>query len=927
MTTPARETSSPPFTDDVWPFLLERAGIAAWDWNVPHEILTISSAGREMLGYTQDELIGAPATWFDQLHPDDRPGMLRLADEYRAGRTREHVREVRVARKDGHYRRIISRGRVMTSDARGYPARVVGIITDITSNENIAASMRNSEQRLLLAMDDAQMAWFSRDLATDIGIGSPSLATIYDLSSPTGPWHYSEIRARILPEDLHDHVATVAKSLEEIDGEARVFAMNYRIRRRDGEIRHLEVRYRHDWDLDRPRAFGLVVDVTRTKQAELALSETDARLQIALEHARMAWFERNIESGVTQCSRSMWTIYGYEPQDVPFTFQHVLARMHPEDRARHGALPHLLRNTEPDDDSAHVIRYRIVPPGGEWRWVEVRYHVSPRANDGQGSVYGVVLDITDIKTIENAVRDSQARLQLSLEAADTASWHWLIPEDQVFSADRLGALYGLPGPGPWPLALILARIDPDDRKSLETALARVLDRHSDSLIAEFRITTDDGRTRWLEARARAEYAADGAMNRMFGVSVDITERKHAEQERQRLQLQLQQSQKMEAIGLLTGGIAHDFNNILGSILGYSGLALQRYGASMPTKLADYIREVQAAGERACDLVSQMLSFSRGEPTETVPTALGELVHTAVRMLRPTLPSSIEIHLEIPAALPPVAGDPVQIQQALVNFCINARDALGGVGNLWITLRVCDLAGRECASCHASISGRFVSLAVRDDGPGIPESVRERAFDPFFTTKGAGRGTGMGLSVTHGIAHRHEGHILLDTRPGHGTCFELVLPIAADLPSRPSPAEHADVAPPEEHSHEHVLVVDDEPSIAAFVGELLELHGYRATVETDAGKAMRRLREEGDRFCLLVTDQTMPRVTGAELAAASLARTPRLPVVMMTGYSASFGPQQAEEMGIAAYLRKPVRSDDLIAAIRRALQSRGEPRRD
>ena len=446
----------------------------------------------------------------------------------------------------------------------------------------------------------------------------------------------------------------------------------------------------------------------------------------------------------------------------------------------------------------------------------------------------------------------------------------------------------------------------------EIESARRLANNQD-LHLEFRIAIASGEERWVETRGRCD------SHSMYGIAVDVTVRKRAELERDRLHRQLQQAQKMESIGLLTGGIAHDFNNILASILGYSGLALQRFSDRVPEKLVEYLKEVQTAGGRARDLVAQMLAFSRGESGELVSMNIDGVVDQTIKMLRPTLPASIEIRTVVERELPAVLADPVQLQLVILNLSINARDAMAGTGNIDLSLRQCHIRRGHCASCHHEFDGEFVVLGVTDDGPGIPESTQSRIFEPFFSTKVSGRGTGMGLAMVHGIVHRHDGHILLDTRPDAGCTFEILLPLEQATSQSKSVADAVDIASYEATGPTEVLVVDDERAVASFVGELLELNGYTVTIETDAAQAWELFAADPQRFDLVITDQTMPRLTGAQLAARVMGLRPELPVLLMTGYSATVDERKARELGIRAYLHKPVRGDELLAAVASAIE--------
>ncbi|HEC13197.1 MAG TPA: PAS domain S-box protein, partial [Acidiferrobacteraceae bacterium] len=400
------------------------------------------------------------------------------------------------------------------------------------------------------------------------------------------------------------------------------------------------------------------------------------------------------------------------------------------------------------------------------------------------------------------------------------------------------------------------------------------------------------------------------------------------QERRQLNIQLRQAQKMETIGQLTGGIAHDFNNILASILGFTSLALQRFVSDDQPELREYLNEVSQAGERARDLVSQMLAFSRTGSSTASQLPLAPMIKEAVKMLRATLPSSIELSGQYATDAPAVMMNPVQLQQVLMNMCINARDAIGDKGRIDIRVRrVCinngdkhteqvspnDAALRHsCDACHNEIEpGDWVELSVCDTGAGIRGDELERIFEPFFTTKDVDKGTGMGLSMVYGIIHQHEGHILVDTKLGAGTTFRLLLPVAEDGPMHKSDIE-LDASPKAGSLNAaRILIIDDEESVARFMGSLLESRGGKVTVLTDSQAALDLFFQDPTAFDLIITDQTMPCLTGVELAQKVLALRPELPMILCTGYSEQVDEAKAMALGIRGYLTKPMQIKTLF----------------
>ncbi len=402
------------------------------------------------------------------------------------------------------------------------------------------------------------------------------------------------------------------------------------------------------------------------------------------------------------------------------------------------------------------------------------------------------------------------------------------------------------------------------------------------------------------------------INGISKVLSERIERKQAEAERERLQRELQQAQKMDALGQLTGGIAHDFNNLLGIIMGYSELAKNRSIGNGDAKLAEHLERVLRASKRAKELVARMLAFSRDEASEKTPLQLQPILIEDIKMLRSILPASIEIQTEIKDDLPPVLLDGAHLNQLLINLSINARDAMEGEGNLTIRLGLARDIDTECATCHRQVTGDWVELSVSDTGSGIRVDVLDRIFEPFFTTKDVGKGTGMGLSVIHGIMRSHGGHVLVDTEPDKGSTIRLLFPPAVEEVSKTLEEVQPSEMLPQGHG-EHILVLDDEPELAEYTGELLELHGYKVTIKTDSREALSLFKEDPGEFALLVTDQTMPGLTGVELTKQLREIRPGFPVTLCTGYSESISADAAKNIDIR-YLGKPIDAEKLIRSV-------------
>ncbi len=411
---------------------------------------------------------------------------------------------------------------------------------------------------------------------------------------------------------------------------------------------------------------------------------------------------------------------------------------------------------------------------------------------------------------------------------------------------------------------------------------------------------------------------DGTLIGYIGIIRDISYRKQAEEDYRMLLRELQQAQKMESIGHLTGGIAHDFNNILASVLGYTDLALNIVTAEGHEKLHQYLNNIRISSERASNLVSQMLAFSRNTPSEPEAVQALQVILETIDILAPTLPSSIRIDTYLDDELPDIMVDKTQLQQVLINICVNAKDAMNAEGVLSVSLSLRTDLTLNCNSCHSSIQGDFIDIAISDTGTGIDSKTLTHIFDPFFTTKEVGKGTGMGLSVVHGIMHQHGAHINVISHQDLGTTFHLLFP-PAEVPSETVEDENRSHAEAHSGHGQHLLVVDDEILILDYLRTLLEKHNYRVTACNDSRQALEMLTAENAAFDLLITDQTMPHITGLNLIRVLRDMGKAIPVILCTGYSEKVDASNIGQLGVDAYIEKPINQQDLFYQLQRLLQ--------
>jgi signal transduction histidine kinase/CheY-like chemotaxis protein len=447
----------------------------------------------------------------------------------------------------------------------------------------------------------------------------------------------------------------------------------------------------------------------------------------------------------------------------------------------------------------------------------------------------------------------------------------------------------------------------------ETAFSDHLSGRTRQYECEYRVRHPDGEWRWLQARGRCLRDAAANPIRFVGSSIDVTAARQAQADKEQLEGQLRQSQKMEAIGTMAGGIAHDFNNILGAILGYGELAQQNAAKGSP--LRRYLDNVMHAAERAKILVDGILGFSRSGLGERAPVNIGSVLNETLELLQASLPAGIRLSSRIDAGNAAVIGDATYLHQVAMNLCTNAIQAMEHGGLLGVVLECIEVSESRTLSRGSLTPGPYVRLIVTDTGAGIPPAVLERMFDPFFTTKSVGEGTGLGLSLVHGIVADLGGAIEVATEAGRGTRFEIWWPVAGEI---------ATPAIEEDHTLPHgegqtVMIVDDESALVGLAEEITAGLGYEPVGFASSSAALQAFQAAPQRFDVILTDESMPDLSGTELAREIRRIQPTVPIILMSGYGGSQLANRAAETGINALLRKPLHSRDLAESLARVLR--------
>ena len=623
--------------------------------------------------------------------------------------------------------------------------------------------------------------------------------------------------------------------------------------------------------------------VHKMRKANRALQESENRFRLAFANAQdtIVWIDS--ESGIiTNCNKVAEELFGKGRKEI--VGQHHTT-LYPVDKAERY---HSLLGGSGKDLNSNI-EADILTRGGQTRTVTIA--VSTMSVNGKEIVQGIIRDITESKRateeIESMAKfpseDPNPVLRISkdckiLYANDASSP--VLKTWQIRKGQRLPELW----------------------------CKRIEEVYGLGSSATYELNCDDGHTFFITLQP---IVGSGYVN---AYGLNITERKKAEKEKMELELQLSQKQKMEAIGTLAGGIAHDFNNILGAIQGYLELSLD----DLPEESAvhDNLEQIQLCVNRAAKLAKQILIFSRKDQQEKEkePVQISSIIKEVLGMLRSSLPATIKICRKIRADSSMVLADPTQIHQVLVNLCTNASHAMREAGGLLeVSLKDVNLESETRIGDEHLAPGPYVKLSVSDSGCGMEKDVVERIFEPFFTTKKEDEGTGLGLSVVHGIIKSHDGAIAVSSTPGEGTTFDIFLPkIESGEIQEPQSSESTI------REREVILLVDDEEMMLDATGQILERLGFEVVAKTSSIDALEAFQEEPDEFDLVITDQVMPNMTGTQLARNLISIRPDIPVILCSGFPQNVCSEELKTIGMKEFIVKPISKQEIATIIRKVL---------
>jgi PAS domain S-box-containing protein len=813
------------------------------------------------------------------------------AEIMRTGRTIEVIDEYH--REDGTtlYFHVV-KSPVFDSDHRIIGTQ--GIVVDITEHRRAEEELKFHETLLREMGQIAKVGGWELDVATGARRWTEEVARIHDLDPALSS------RSRL---GLDDYRGTSRVRIEAALKEAVEFATPY-----DLELELITAKGAHKWvrTIGHPvEANGKVVkirgsyqDITERKRAEVALHESNARFAsmfksspvatslstlregryLDVNEAFLKMFQRSRDEVIGHTVHELNTWVDWRKRDALFAAlkEHgVVHNFEMELRAKSGQVIELL-----------------------WSGVQI-------VIDGETCLLGSGSDITERKRAQAALRESEERFRqiagnitevFWMTDPGTGTMLYVSPAYEAIWGRTCESLYAAP-------RLWLEAIHAEDRDRVRAAAEKQADGNYDE---SYRILRPDGSPRWIRDRAFPIRDQDGRVYRMVGTAEDITDRR-------RLEGQFREAQKLEAIGTLAGGIAHDFNNILTAINGFAELA--RLTAADNHAACEHIDSVLTATWRAASLVRQILAFSRREEQQRHPIQLDQVMAEPLKLLRATIPSIIEFDVALAPALPSVLADTTQIHQVVINLGTNAWQAMKPrAGRLQVRLEKVAVDSLAAEANPHLRPGDYVRLSVTDTGHGMDLETQAHIFEPFFTTKLPGEGTGLGLSVVHGIVVGHDGAITVYSEPGRGTTFHVYFP-AHGAESVEKAAKMVEVPL---GRGERVLFVDDEKPLALLGQKMLERLGYKVESISSVVAALERVRAHPRDFDLVITDLTMPVMTGTDFAAELLALRPDLPIVLTTGFNASLTSARLRELGIRELLLKPHSLQSLGAAVHRVL---------
>jgi PAS domain S-box-containing protein len=880
------------------------AGFGIWEFDVGAGRFIWDERMYEIYGQSPETMDNTGEAWMNCIHPDDRQ---RVYDEFMQLAAGEKItaRTCRITRgTDGQVRTIEANG-YLQLDSAGNPNRLIGMNRDVTESVYSHARFIKNEALLNEAQARAKIGNWTWCPAANELFWSKELHRIFELPEGHPPLDPEQFSDRVHPEDRD--IANL-RFPGASASECNHFEIEYRITFPDGRVKWIFAIIDREVDATGQikRWGGTAQDITERKLAENALRESEERWKFALEGSGDAVWDWNIAEQRTLFSSQWKQMLGYEDHEIGSGLTEWSSRVHPDDMERAMRDLHAyFRGDTPEYETEHRLRCK----DGTYKWILDRGMVTRWASDGTPlRMVGTNTDITRRLASERQFEALAGNVpgvvyQFILDSDDSYRFTYLSGGCQDiwgYSSEEFQSNFGL----------LWSTVPEDEVEGFKSSIEESA-RSLSPWEHRWRSVSSSGDVKWLHGRAKP-YGRPNGDTVWDGVVIDISEQHRSESERQQLEIQLREAQKMEAIGTLAGGIAHDFNNLLGAIIGNAELARQDVDPQSPATVS--LSEINKAAVRAKGLVQQILTFSRRQPHELEVLDLVPLMEEGIGLLRALLPSGISIVDDLGKSKTFAKADATQVSQVLMNLCTNAWHALpDGLGTIEVSLTQVEIGPNAPSAFRDLPQGPYARLSVRDDGVGIPADSIDRIFEPFFTTKAVGEGTGLGLSVVHGIVKEHGGAILVKSSLNTGSTFEVYLPIvhgAEDLLIEP-PATPV----PGVRTGQHILYVDDEEAMVFLVQRMLERLGYRTTAFDRPDQAVNAFRETPNAFDLVVTDHNMPGASGLDVAREIRAIRSDMPIAIISGYLSDDLIRKSSEIGVTEVVYKPNTIEELCQSIR------------
>ena len=791
------------------------------------------------------------------------------------------------------------------------------IKTTLQSLETSVRQLTNTKTRLLAAQKLAAVGDWEHDQKTGNLTWSDQVYDIFGVSADQFVVTRKSSFLLIHPEDralVEKAFQTLLESEESVD-------MDYRILMPDGEERMVfqHVASVKEADGRVEKLVGTIQDITERKQAEEALRVSEERLELAMMIKNEGIWDWNLATSKTLFDERYYTMAGYTNNEFPQNFEAWAERVHPEDLPNAEAAIQAYLSGQSD---GFDIELRFRRKDGSWMWIQGRGKIVGWDENGAPlRMIGTHTDITERKQAEETLRKSEEKYRTLFDSANDAIF--LMEHERFIDCNNKTlemfdcSMGEIIGQSPYRYS---PEKQPDGRDSKLDALEKInAALNIGPQVFEWQYCRSDGSL--FDAEVSLTVLSLMGRHHLLAIVRDISERKRAEEEALRLENRLNQAQKMEAIGTLAGGVAHDFNNILSGIFGYSQLA--EIHIHNPEKAKSHIQQILKGAQRAAALVHQILTFSRQKETEKNPFRAYLEVKEALKLLRSSIPATIEIIEKIDSRSLIIA-DPTKIHQVVMNLCTNAYHAMidrGGILN--VSLKDIEISEPKYMGDKDLALRKYLQLEVSDTGHGMDDKTLEKAFDPYFTTKKMGEGTGFGLAIVKAIVEEHGGFLKVTSILDKGTNFYIHFPII-EQESRPKQIKNEMV--PMFNGNETIMMVDDEEDIRLSCKEILESYGYLVYCFQNGIDAFKEFEKNPHQFDLIITDMTMPGMTGIELIEKIHDVRKDIPFILCSGFSGLINHDKIMQTGVSKYLMKPVLKSDLASAIRELIDKKSYPKK-